>query len=91
MKTEADLERIEGLSSFDVDCFIDNTRWSWIKSGHIEKWLPKGARLQILPIKVRSEFVEFTSGSWLIEKDGIIKLKSLNPFWMGEELGVSNY
>lgn len=88
LKTEADLERIEGLSGFDVDCFIDNTRWSWIKSGHIEKWLPKGARLQILPLHIRNEFVEFTSGSWLIEKDGIVKLKSMTPFWMGEEIGV---
>ncbi len=88
LKTEADLERIEGLSAFDVDCFIDNTRWSWIKSGHIEKWLPKGARLQILPLHIRNEFVEFTFGSWLIEKDGIVKLKSMNPFWMGEVIGV---
>ncbi len=89
LKTEADLERIEGLSSFDVDCFIENTRWSWIKSGHIEKWLPKGARLQIFPLKVRNEFVEFVSGGWMIEKDGIVNLKSQSPFWMGEELGVS--
>lgn len=91
LKTEGDLERIEGLSSFDVDCFIENTRWSWIKSGHIEKWLPKGARLQIFPFKVRNEFVEFVSGGWMIEKDGIIKLKSQKPFWMGEELGVNNH
>ena len=91
LRREADLVKIEGLSSFDVDCFIDNTRWSWIKSGSIEKWMPKGARLQILPLAVRNEFVEFASGSWLIEKDGIVKLKSQNPFWMGEELGVYNY
>ncbi len=86
LSSEADLAKIEGLSSFDVDCFIDNTRWSWIKSGHIEKWMPKGARLQILPLDVRTEFVEFASGSWHIDKDGIVKLKSQNPFWMGEEL-----
>ncbi len=91
LSNEADLVKTEGLSSFDIDCFIGNTRWSWIKSGHIEKWMPKGGRLQILPIEVRNEFVEFASGSWLVEKDGIVKLKSQNPFWMGEELGGNNY
>lgn len=90
LKAEADLVKIEGLSSFDVDCFINNIRWSWIKSGQIEKWMPKGGKLQILPLEVRNEFVEFASGSWLIDRDGIVKLKSQNPFWMGEELGSNN-
>jgi hypothetical protein len=88
--SEADLAKLE-LSSFDVDCFFNNMRWSWIKSGSIEKWMPKGASLQILPIEARNEFDEFTASGWLIEKDGIVKLESQEPFWMGEELGVSNH
>jgi hypothetical protein len=89
LKTEVELTKFEG-SSFDVDGFIANTRWSWIKSGHIEKWMPKESRLQILPIEVRNEFAEFTESGWLIEKDGIVKLESHNPFWLGEELGINN-
>jgi hypothetical protein len=86
LSNETDLVKTEGLSSFDIDCFIGNTRWSWIKSGHIEKWMPKGGRLQILPLVVRNKFVEFASGSWLIAKDGIVALNTQNPFWLGEEL-----
>jgi len=89
LKTIADLTKFEE-SAFDVDCFIDNTRWSWIKSGHIEKWMPKGSRLQILPLEARNEFVEFRESGWQIDKDGIVKLASQNPFWLGVELGINN-
>jgi hypothetical protein len=88
LKTKVDLTKFEGFS-FDVDCFIDNTRWSWIKSGRIEKWMPKGARLQILPFEIKNEFTELIASDWLINKDGIVKLESPNPFWLGEELGIS--
>jgi thiamine pyrophosphokinase len=89
LKTKVDLAKFEGFS-FDVDCFIDNTRWSWIKSGRIEKWMPKGSRLQILPIEIKNEFVELSASDWKIDKDGIVKLESQNPFWLGEELGINN-
>jgi hypothetical protein len=88
LKTEADLTRFEG-SLFDVDCFMDNTRWSWIKSGRIEKWIAKESRIKILPIEVKNEFTELIASDWLINKDGIVKLESPNPFWFGEELGIS--
>jgi thiamine pyrophosphokinase len=88
LKTKVDLTKFGGFS-FDVDCFMDNTRWSWIKSGRIEKWMPKGARLQILPIEIKNEFAELIASDWLINKDGIVKLESPNPFWFGEELGIS--
>lgn len=89
LKTEADLTKFEG-SSFDVDCFFDNTRWSWIKSSRIEKWMPKGSRIQILPLEARNKFVEFSESGWQIHKDGIVKLESQNPFWLGEDLSIKN-
>lgn len=86
LSSEDDLARIESFSNLDIQAFVDNQLWSWMKKGHFEKWLPADANLYLLPDKMTSEFQEFTSGCYHIVKDGIISLKSTHPFWVGEEL-----
>jgi hypothetical protein len=81
-----DLFKVESFSNLDIEAFVDNKLWSWIKNGHFEKWMPEGAKLYLLPDEMKSEFPAFTEGVHHIVKDGIISLKSSHPFWVGEEL-----
>jgi hypothetical protein len=86
LKSKDDLIKIESFSNLDIEAFVDSKLWSWMKKAHFEKWLPAGATLYLLPEEMKSEFPEFASGSYPIAKDGIIRLKSTHPFWIGEEL-----
>jgi hypothetical protein len=86
LNSKDDLKKIESYSNLDIEAFVDNKLWSCIKKGHFEKWLPEGTALYLLPEEMKSEFTEFASGSYCTEKDGIISLKSVHPFWIGEEL-----
>jgi thiamine pyrophosphokinase len=81
-----DLKKIESFSNLDIEAFVDNKLWSWMKKGHFEKWFPAGATLYLSPEKVKSEFSEFATDSYYVAKDGLIKLNSIYPFWVGEEL-----
>jgi thiamine pyrophosphokinase len=80
------LKKIESFSNLDIEAFVDNELWSCIKKGHFEKWLPAGTTLYLLPEGMKSEFPEFTSGNYLTQKDGIVRLTSTHSFWIGEEL-----
>ena len=81
-----DLTKIESFSNLDIEAFVDNKLWSWMKKGHFEKWFPSGATLYLSPEEMKSEFPEFILGSYRAIKDGIISLKSTRSFWIGEEL-----
>jgi len=81
-----DLKKIESFSNLDIEAFVDNKLWSWMKKGHFEKWFPSGVTLYISPEEMKSEFPEFASGSYHTIKDGIVSLKSSRSFWVGEEL-----
>jgi hypothetical protein len=78
--------KIELFEGFDMEVFVDNKLWRWFKTGHFEKWIPTQTRLYLLPEHLRSQFPEFTSGSYQVEKDGIVVFNSKHSFWMGEEL-----
>jgi hypothetical protein len=78
--------KIEIFEGFDVEVFVENKLWRWFKTGHFEKWIPAQTRLYLLPEHLRSQFSEFTSGSYQVEKDGIVVFNSKHSFWMGEEL-----
>ena len=86
LSREEELKKIDPFSSLDVDAFFDNTRWAWIKKGHFEKWLPANATLYLLPEERKNEFEEFSSGTYVVKKDGIVTLKSPLSFWVGEKL-----
>jgi len=86
LSSREDLKKIESFSNLDIEAFVDNTLWSCIKEGHFEKWLPAGAILYLLPEEMKSELSGFTSGSYHIDKDGMIRLTSPHLFWIGEEL-----
>lgn len=74
------------FEGFDVEVFVDNKLWRWFKTGHFEKWIPAKTKLYLLPEYLKSEFPEFTLGSYQVVKDGIVVFNSKHSFWMGEEL-----
>jgi len=86
LSVKDDLKKIESFSNLDIEAFVDNKLWNWMKKGHFEKWFPAGTTLYLSPEEMKSEFPEFTSGACCTIKDGIISLKSIKPFWVGEDL-----
>jgi thiamine pyrophosphokinase len=71
----------------DVDVFFDNKRWSRIKSGRFEKWVPKGATLFVLPTSIYAQMLYLQNGKLVAEKNGVVSLEAKEVFWVGEELG----
>lgn len=76
------LLRLTGFNG-DTEVFMDNIRWSRVKSGRFEKWLPKGTVLHCFPKDACSEFL---NSRFSIEKDGVVGLNAGKLFWVGEEL-----
>lgn len=81
-----DLTKVESFAGLDVEVFVENKLWRWIKTGHFEKWISATSKLYLLPEPVKSEFSEFNSGFFQTEKDGMVVFKSNHSFWIGEEL-----
>ncbi len=80
-----DTQTLSGLTDFtgDVEVFVSNIRWSRVKSGRFEKWLPVGTVLQCYPA---AACLEFSSGKFSVERDGVVVLKNNQVFWVGEEV-----
>ncbi|MBL7859916.1 MAG: hypothetical protein JNJ65_02060 [Cyclobacteriaceae bacterium] len=76
----------ETFPSLDIEMFMEGRRWSWIKSGKWEKWLPAHTILYLLPEVQWKDFPHFSSGRYVIKNDGFIELRSTNAFWIGEDL-----
>lgn len=86
LKDKSEMNVIEDFAHLDVEAFVDNARWCLIRSGEIEKWYPATTRLFIFPDNIKDELIQFKSGKFEVEQDGVVKLKSARPFWLGEEL-----
>lgn len=81
-----DFRIAETFPSLDIEMFMDGRRWSWIKSGMWEKWLPAHTNLYLLPEVQWKNFPQFSSGRYVIKNDGFIELRSTDAFWIGEDL-----
>jgi thiamine pyrophosphokinase len=80
-----ELQTLTGLIDFigDAEVFVDNKRWSRVKSGRFEKWLPVGVVLQIFPEQACSEIAD---GKFIVERDGVVALQGKQVLWVGEEV-----
>ena len=74
----------EGLH---ISLLTPDVKWSFIRSGKFEKWTSKGQNFLIrLNAGLREKHGVIEQGNQLAaERDGIIKLTSDQPFWLGEE------
>ena len=91
LDNKSDLQRVEVLSTLDIEAFTDNTLWSYLRKGHFEKWFPAETTLYLMPEERKSEFPQFISGSYRTCEDGMVRLTSNHPFWIGEELSQASY
>lgn len=77
-------ETVTKISGIYSELYFENKKWSLVKSGHFQKWLPKQTQLFIHPKKLymlkglSNEFESFGDGQITIESD--------SAFWVGEEL-----
>jgi hypothetical protein len=83
------LMQLPEVQSFPITIITRNLRWSMITKRHFEKWFPKDTSFRISP--GTDEFfeisgVEISDGVCRVLSDGLISLKSHDPFWIGEFL-----
>lgn len=74
--TNEPLENFEPFTSMDLSVFNEGKRWSFIRSGSYEKWLPAGRKLYIYPSNGLAEIVT--------QKDGVVVFQRDQGFWVGE-------
>lgn len=67
----------------DAEVFVNNKRWSRVKSGRFEKWLPAGTALYIFP---EHACFEISDAKFIVEHDGVVVLQGQQVFWVGEEI-----
>ena len=67
----------------DVVAFYAGKRWLYARHSKFEKWLTKGTKI-FFPEKITT--VNGLDDNGVVVNDGVIKVKSDGPFWMGEEI-----
>jgi thiamine pyrophosphokinase len=74
--SSASLESFEPFSAIDLSVIQGNKRWSFIRSGSFEKWLPAERTLRVFPDQ---------NSSVKTEQNGMIIIKRKKGFWISEE------
>lgn len=70
------LEVFEPFATIDLTVFRPGSRWSFIRSGKYEKWVPVGRTIRIYP--------DGEGPSLTTEKDGIVTIHQDHGFWISE-------
>lgn len=70
------LEVFEHFLEIDLTVFQSGSRWSFIRSGKYEKWVPVGRTIRIYP--------DGGGPSLTTEKDGIVTIHQDHGFWISE-------
>jgi hypothetical protein len=71
------LEIFEPFSTLDLSVSQSDKRWSFIRNGLYEKWLPAGRTIHVHSSDQQSAIK--------IDHDGVIVLQRENGFWVAEE------
>ena len=70
------LESFESFSSLDLSVFNGNKRWSFVRSGLYEKWLPAGRIVQVYPSNNQPDIHT--------KADGVVTIHRDKGFWVSE-------
>jgi thiamine pyrophosphokinase len=70
------LENFESFSSLDISVFQGEKRWSFIRSGHYEKWFPAGRTVYVFPSNGQTEIKT--------NRDGVVVIDREKGFWVSE-------
>jgi thiamine pyrophosphokinase len=71
----APLKNFESFLALDISVFQSGTKWSFIRSGHFEKWLPAGRTVNTYP----------NNNPLTTSRDGIVAIQQAEGFWVSEE------
>jgi len=71
------LESFEPFTAIDLSVFQYGKRWSFIRSGVYEKWLPAERAIHVYPADNDSTIKT--------QRDGVIVIKRETGFWVAEE------
>lgn len=71
------LESFESFSSLDLSVFNGDKRWSFVRNGSYEKWLPTGRTVQVYPSNNQPD-IQTTA-------DGVVTIHRDKGFWVSEE------
>lgn len=71
------LESFEPFTALDLSVFQFGKRWSFIRNGVYEKWLPAGRTIHVYPVDKDSTVKT--------EHDGVIVIRRETGFWVAEE------
>jgi DNA polymerase IIIc chi subunit len=74
--TNLPLENFELFSSLDISVFQEGRRWSFIRSGHYEKWFPAGRTVCVFPSNGQDEIKT--------SRDGVVVIDREKGFWVSE-------
>ncbi len=72
------------ISKIYSELYFENKKWSLVKSGHFQKWVPTQTQLSISPKKLY--VLKGLSNELESLVDGQITIESDSSFWIGEEL-----
>jgi hypothetical protein len=79
------------ITRLDVTILDESAKWSYSKNGEYKKWLPLASRIK-LKRSVEKQVLTFhllkedNDGIFEAMKDGIVEIRSKDPFWVGEIL-----
>ncbi|HTJ49333.1 MAG TPA: hypothetical protein VL443_07755 [Cyclobacteriaceae bacterium] len=79
------------ITRLDVTILNESARWSYSKNGEYDKWLPAASKIK-LKRSVEKQVLTFhllkedDDGIFEAVKDGIVEVRSKDPFWIGEIL-----
>lgn len=74
--SNAPLESFEHFSALDLSVIQGNKRWSFIRTGTFEKWLPAGRTLHLF---------QYDQNILKTTQDGIVIIRKERGFWVAEE------
>jgi hypothetical protein len=84
-------EFLESFAELSISRLTSDTKWSFVRSGKFEKWLPANTSLSVRSGRNRSDIF---AGEKLLHdqtlvtlSDGILSLRSDFGFWIGENIG----
>ncbi|HEU5291327.1 MAG TPA: thiamine pyrophosphokinase [Cyclobacteriaceae bacterium] len=70
------LESFESFSLLDLSIFNGDKRWSFIRNGSYEKWLPAGRTVSVYPSHDEPDLQT--------QRDGVVIIKRDSSFWVSE-------
>lgn len=70
------LESFESFSTLDISVLNKDKRWSFIRNGSYQKWLPAGTTVKVYPSKGEAEILNST--------DGVVTVERTGSFWVSE-------